>query len=66
MCVNRGPGTLESDISLKLYMPIYGLFFFSFDYIPVHDKRSFETSGLLPDVYSVCFRIMFPESLTQF
>ena len=42
------------------------LFFFSFDYIPVHDKRSFDPSGLLPDVYSVGLRIMFPENLTQF
>ena len=40
-------------------------FFLSFDYIPVHDKRSLYPSGLLPDIYSVCFRIMFPENLTN-
>ena len=63
-------------VVLKIYIPIpaakimdrfFVLFFLlSFDYIPVQDKLSFDPSGLLPDVYSVCFRIMFPGNLTHF
>ena len=41
-------------------------FLVSFDYIPVQDKRSFDPSGLLPDGYSVCFRIMFPLKFDSF
>ena len=63
MCVNRGPGTLESDVSLKRYMPIYGLFF---HLITFRFMTNDHPSELLSDVYSVCFRITFPESLTQF
>ena len=65
MCVNRGP---ENARKLRSFGTLYAhprsenrrLFFHLFT------SQSFDPSWLLSDVYSECFRIMFPENLTQF